>query len=116
VLGANEEAAGWSTATGSPDLHANVSNRQLVRNFATGYLSVIVSLVSGLIVVPVILRALGESHYGLVVVMTSVGVLMSVFDAGVWTATVQAGGALRRLKAIMSDGRRSLPPAGGSTA
>jgi O-antigen/teichoic acid export membrane protein len=112
VLGANEEAAGWSTATGSPDLHANVSNRQLVRNFATGYLSVAVSLVSGLIVVPVILRALGESQYGLVVVMTSVGVLMSVFDAGVWTATVQqaarasAQGDHERRADILATSRR----------
>jgi O-antigen/teichoic acid export membrane protein len=112
VLGANKEAAGWSTATGSPDLHANVSNRQLARNFATGYLSVVVSLVSGLIVVPIILRALGESKYGLVVVMTSVGVLMSVFDAGVWTATVQqaarasAQGGLERRADIFATSRR----------
>ena len=112
VLGANKDAAGWSTATGSADVHANVSNRQLVRNFATGYLSVVVSLVSGLIVVPVILRALGESHYGLVVVMTSVGVLLSVFDAGVWTATVQqaarasAQGDHERRMAILATSRR----------
>ena len=71
------------------DLHANVSNRQLARNFATGYLSVAVSVVSGLVVVPVTLRALGETHYGLLVVMMSVGVLLGIFDAGVGTAAVQ---------------------------
>lgn len=112
LVAANEGPAGGSTATGTPDLHANVSNRQLVRNFATGYLSVVVSLVSGLIVVPVILRALGESHYGLVVVMTSVGVLISVFDAGVWTATVQqaarasAQGDHERRADILATSRR----------
>ena len=74
---------------GGPDLHANVSNRQLARNFATGYLSVAVSVVSGLVVVPVTLRALGETHYGLFVVMMSVGVLLGIFDAGVGTAAVQ---------------------------
>ena len=68
---------------------ANVSNRQLARNFATGYLSVAVSVVSGLVVVPVTLRALGETHYGLLVVMMSVGVLLGIFDAGVGTAAVQ---------------------------
>lgn len=112
LVAAKEGPAGGSTATGTPDLHANVSNRQLVRNFATGYLSVVVSLVSGLIVVPVILRALGESHYGLVVVMTSVGVLISVFDAGVWTATVQqaarasAQGDHERRADILATSRR----------
>jgi O-antigen/teichoic acid export membrane protein len=60
-----------------------------MRNFATGYLSVAVSVVSGLIVVPVTLRALGETHYGLLVVMMSVGVFLGVFDAGVGTAAVQ---------------------------
>ena len=112
LVAANGGPAGGSTATDTPDLHANVSNRQLVRNFATGYLSVVVSLVSGLIVVPVILRALGESHYGLVVVMTSVGVLISVFDAGVWTATVQqaarasAQGDHERRADILATSRR----------
>jgi O-antigen/teichoic acid export membrane protein len=70
-------------------MHANVSNRQLARNFATGYLSVAVSVVSGLVVVPITLRALGETHYGLLVVMMSVGVLLGIFDAGVGTAAVQ---------------------------
>lgn len=78
-----------SVPVASPHPHANASNRQLMRNFATGYLSVVVSVVSGLVVVPVTLRALGETRYGLYVLMMSIGLLLGIFDAGVGTATVQ---------------------------
>jgi O-antigen/teichoic acid export membrane protein len=96
----------------TPARHANESNQQLLRNFATAYLSVVVSVVSGLIVVPVTLRALGETHYGLLVVMLSVGVFLGIFDAGVGTAVVQqaaravAHGDVDRQADIFATGRR----------
>jgi O-antigen/teichoic acid export membrane protein len=93
------------------DTPANASSRQLVLNFATGYLGLVVSILLSLVLTPVILHRLGTQDYGLWVVIVAIGGYVGVIGAGVETAAVQqiaaaiAVGNTDRLREIIATSR-----------
>jgi len=68
---------------------ANASGRQLLRNFVTSYLGLIVSLLLSLFLTPVVLRTLGSEDYGLWVVIVMAGGYVGFLGVGVETAAVR---------------------------
>jgi O-antigen/teichoic acid export membrane protein len=77
----------------SPDHRAqpqsNASGRQLLRNVASGYLGLVISLLLSLFLTPIALHKLGNSEYGLWIAISTFGSYFTLLGAGVSTAAVQ---------------------------
>lgn len=90
---------------------ANASGRQLLRNFATSYLGLLVSTLLSLLLTPIVLHRIGSSGYGLWVAITLLTSYVGFVGGGIETAAVQqiaasiGNGDTERLKEVAATAR-----------
>ena len=72
--------------------------KTVARNISTRYVSILVEMTVGLLLLPFNLRYLGESHYGLWVLLGSVTAHFSLFELGNGSAMVKFVAQYRALK------------------
>lgn len=70
-------------------MDANQSSRQVARNAAASYLTLVAHLVSGLVVTPILLRELGTSAFGTYALITMMVSYVGLLELGVGTATIR---------------------------
>jgi O-antigen/teichoic acid export membrane protein len=68
---------------------SNTNTRQITRNAAANYLTLITQLVSGLVVTPLLFRGLGESAFGTYALLVNILGYVGFLELGVGTATLR---------------------------
>ena len=103
-----------------PKLNANADTRQVARNAAFNYLTVVAQLVSGIVVTPLLFRGLGASAFGTYALLVNIVGYAGLLELGVGTATMrlvaERSGGGEPVADVLGSSRRLYVPISMCTA
>jgi len=103
-----------------PEMNANANTRQVARNAAFNYVTLVAQLVSGIIVTPLLFRGLGASAFGTFALLITIVGYAGLLELGIGTATMrmvaERSGTGQPLEDVLGSSRALYVPISICTA